>query len=625
MYCGKCGQELEDDARFCNSCGNIIKAPNKEKSITAESGSEEQPFKAMESPNETNTAAPIQTKPSGTGKKTKIIIGSIVAVVLVLGGFWGWNSFGTEARMQAKLDLAVKYLSENDYEKAILAFNDAIKIDPKEVKAYQGLARVYTIQEKYDEAQSAYDRGLAAVATEKKTTLQIGLAGMYIDQGQLDKAEQAFQEINSSNSACLEAYFGLAIVYQQKGNNAKAEAMLRKAVADNPNEYRAYNTLALYLKQNNKTDDSFTNLVKSLSLEINQQEAYLILTDLYKGNWNALQSKASLIADQQLAEMLQFYGYYASEDYPKAITTFQEKLSQSSNQKARILAAIAMLKQGDKPGAEALVKQLTNEKLNDWFLSDLARYYLDTGDKDKAKAYALKALKANPTNLDAIVILQTINSTDASAKVYTAQVLLYNWKPVSNIKKEMQDLNLVTAQITISDKSDKKSEMTASKNNDTKDGEGTRENSMKPVDNSSTNIQKTINHKLDSRICYAASNNHLEEVKELLAEGADPNAIDDQWDCPLNMASMYQNKEMAKLLLSSGANVNIVPPSGRTPLLMALKWSYWDDCYDYVETLLKAGANVNARDPEGHSAVGLAETNGNLKTADLIRAYKSKR
>ncbi|MEN6389293.1 MAG: tetratricopeptide repeat protein [Syntrophomonas sp.] len=436
-FCAKCGKEMQDDAQFCGGCGygvEVVPASDNKSTFGSSPLSHDAPLTPVPKPK--------------SGLKTKIIMGLTLAILIVVGGLWGWNNFGTEARMQAKLDLAVKYLSENDYEKAVLAFNDAIKIDPKEVKAYQGLARTYTIQGKYDEAQSTYDKGLAAVAAEKKPTLQIGLAGMYIDQGQLDKAEQAFQEINNSNSSCLEAYFGLAVVYQQKGDNAKAEAMLRKAVENNPNEYRAYNALALYLKQNNKTDDSFNNLVKSLSLEINQQEAYLILTDLYKGNWDVLQSKASLIKDKQLAAMLQFYGYYASEDYTKAITTFQEKLSQqSSNQKARILAAIAMLKQGDKPGAETLVKQLTKEKLNDWLLSDLAKYHLEAGDKDKAQEYALKALKSNPTNLDAIALLQTINSPDASAKVFTAQALLYNWKPVIKVKEELITRSLLNPEI----------------------------------------------------------------------------------------------------------------------------------------------------------------------------------
>ncbi|MEN6389291.1 MAG: tetratricopeptide repeat protein [Syntrophomonas sp.] len=432
-FCAKCGKELQDDARFCGGCGSggdVISA-NANK---ATFGTSPLSVDAL--------LTPVPTPKSAA--RTKIILGSILAILIVVGGFWGWNTLGTEARVQAKLDLAVKYLSENDYDKAILTFNDAINIDSKEVKAYQGLARVYTIKGDYDNAKSTYDKGLTSVAAEKKQTLQIGLAGMYIDQGQLDKAEQAFQEINNSNASCLEAYFGLATVYQQKGDNAKAEAILCQAVANNPNEYRAYNTLALYLKQNNKTDDSFNNLVKSLSLEINQQEAYLILTDLYKGNWNALQSKASLITDEHAA-MLQFYGYYASEDYQKAITIFREKLNQQNgSQKARILAAIAILKQGDKPGAEALIKQLTKEKLNDWLLSDLGRYYLEAGDKEKAKEYALKALKANTTNLDAIVILQTVNSADSSAKVYTTQDLLYNWKPLVKANEDLQLRSVVS-------------------------------------------------------------------------------------------------------------------------------------------------------------------------------------
>ncbi|MEN6391159.1 MAG: tetratricopeptide repeat protein [Syntrophomonas sp.] len=85
---------------------------------------------------------PPKTKGPGGGKKLKILIGSLLALVLLAaGGFWGWQYFGTEARTKAKLDLGVKYLSENDYEKAVLAFNEAIKIDPKEVKGYQGLAK----------------------------------------------------------------------------------------------------------------------------------------------------------------------------------------------------------------------------------------------------------------------------------------------------------------------------------------------------------------------------------------------------------------------------------------------------------------------------------------------------
>ncbi|MEN6391163.1 MAG: DUF5050 domain-containing protein [Syntrophomonas sp.] len=452
-YCGKCGKETGEDSRFCQSCGHALFGSQNASAVVLNHNADVDNARLGLQPHEpalddsanwmkVSNELALSSPPKAKGIKFKVLFGAVLALILMGGGFWGWHNYGTEARVQAKLDLAVKYLSENDYEKAILAFNDAIKIDPKEVKAYQGLARVYTIQGKYDEARSTYDKGLVAVAAEKKQTLQIGLAGMYIDQGQLDKAEQAFQELANTNKNCLEAYWGLAMVYQQKGDNSKAEAILRKCIENNPNEYRAYNTLALFLKHNNKADDAFNSLVKSLSLETNQQEAYLVLSDMYKGRWNELQSKTSSISDQQAAAMLQFYGYYASGDYHKAVTNYNERLSQQTgNQKARLLAAIATLKLGDKPGAEALIKQLAKEKLNEWLLSDLAGYYMEAGDKSKAKEYALKALKANPTNLEAIALLQTIDSEDAKASIYTAQALLYNWKPVIKVKEELQAMS----------------------------------------------------------------------------------------------------------------------------------------------------------------------------------------
>lgn len=432
-YCGKCGMQLEDDDQFCTGCGSKVGAVN-----AIDSGKSIVPGNPVSASN-----APVAPAKTNRKVKIKIIIGAFLAILIVAGGFWGWNTLGTEARIQGKLDLAVKYLSENDYEKAILAFNDAVQIDPQEVKAYQGLARIYNIQGQYAEAKSTYDRGLAAVTAEKKPTLQIGLAGMYMDQGKLDSAEQAFQELIDSSKNCLEAYWGLAMIYQQKGDQTKAEAILRKAVENNPGEYRPYNTLALYLKQNSKSTEAFAAIEKSLSMEMNQQEVYLVISDLYKDKWAELRTKAAKSDNPQVAAMLEFYSYFAVKDYKKAASIYDEKLvQQTGNQKARIFAAIAMCKTEDKASADKIIAQLLKEKINGWLLSDLATYYVEAGEQKKAKDYALKALQANPSNLEAVAVLQTINSSDANAKVYTAQALLYNWKPVGKVKEDLRHFSL---------------------------------------------------------------------------------------------------------------------------------------------------------------------------------------
>ena len=47
---------------------------------------------------------------------------------------------------QEQYDLGVRYLSQGNYEEAVIAFTAAIEIDPKQVDAYIGLAQAYTAQ-----------------------------------------------------------------------------------------------------------------------------------------------------------------------------------------------------------------------------------------------------------------------------------------------------------------------------------------------------------------------------------------------------------------------------------------------------------------------------------------------
>lgn len=53
-----------------------------------------------------------------------------------------------------KLTLANKYLTEQKYEEAILAFQEVIKIDPKNIPARIGLAQAYVATEKFDKAEA---------------------------------------------------------------------------------------------------------------------------------------------------------------------------------------------------------------------------------------------------------------------------------------------------------------------------------------------------------------------------------------------------------------------------------------------------------------------------------------
>ena len=82
-----------------------------------------------------------------------VLIGIAAAVIAVAGS-------GKERKVTKQLELARKYVLEMNYEQAVIAYKTAIKIDPKNVEAYIELADVYVDMGNVDKAEEV----LAAAA-----------------------------------------------------------------------------------------------------------------------------------------------------------------------------------------------------------------------------------------------------------------------------------------------------------------------------------------------------------------------------------------------------------------------------------------------------------------------------
>ena len=70
---------------------------------------------------------------------------------------------------QTKYDLGVRYLSEGNYEEAILAFEAAIEIDPKQEAVYLKYAEAYVRQGEYASALQVLERGFRETQSELLT------------------------------------------------------------------------------------------------------------------------------------------------------------------------------------------------------------------------------------------------------------------------------------------------------------------------------------------------------------------------------------------------------------------------------------------------------------------------
>lgn len=115
----------------------------------------------------------------------------LLLAVCLLGGCGS-----AEPTWQEQYDLGVRYLSEGNYEQAVIAFTAAIEIDPKRPETYLGRAQAYVglggSEENLEAARADYETALDL--DDSLIEAWLGLADVYILKGDTDKAREILEE-----------------------------------------------------------------------------------------------------------------------------------------------------------------------------------------------------------------------------------------------------------------------------------------------------------------------------------------------------------------------------------------------------------------------------------------------
>lgn len=117
--------------------------------------------------------------------RNKIFICLILTIILTA------CSKPVEVRIQEQLDLGNKYLVEENYEQAVIAFNKVIEIDDKVIEAYAGLGAAYYGQKEYSSAISAYEK--VVELDPKNQSAYSGIIRCYTEQGNEKQAGEILQ------------------------------------------------------------------------------------------------------------------------------------------------------------------------------------------------------------------------------------------------------------------------------------------------------------------------------------------------------------------------------------------------------------------------------------------------
>ncbi|HTP35441.1 MAG TPA: tetratricopeptide repeat protein [Candidatus Acidoferrales bacterium] len=130
----------------------------------------------------------------------------------------------------AYVKIGVIYQTQNRFADAQKAYESAIAADPKQVFAYNNMA--FGLAERKERLDDALKFANKAVELEPQAPqYRDTLAWVRRARGELDQAARLLEQVSATNPPQGEFYYHLGIVYSEQGRNAEASAALKKALS----------------------------------------------------------------------------------------------------------------------------------------------------------------------------------------------------------------------------------------------------------------------------------------------------------------------------------------------------------------------------------------------------------
>lgn len=159
MICKKCGLDNAEGAKFCNACGTQLGGG--------------------EMPNQPEIPA---AKDNGWTTPKKCILVAVAGIIT----FLLWSVFG-ESSTDDYIKKGDEYFAKSEYDKAIIQYSKAIKIDEKCKVAYLKRVQAYANKQEFDNAIADLNQAIA-LSPENEGGVYIVRGELYRLKGEDEKA-----------------------------------------------------------------------------------------------------------------------------------------------------------------------------------------------------------------------------------------------------------------------------------------------------------------------------------------------------------------------------------------------------------------------------------------------------
>ncbi|HUR34994.1 MAG TPA: ankyrin repeat domain-containing protein [Vicinamibacterales bacterium] len=137
-----------------------------------------------------------------------------------------------------------------------------------------------------------------------------------------------------------------------------------------------------------------------------------------------------------------------------------------------------------------------------------------------------------------------------------------------------------------------------------------------PIQSAICNLQSALRASSMTPLMKAVQKNDTVRVRELIASGADVDALDPNGDAPLVMAAYLGHSAIVTLLLDAGADVRAVDPSMKATALHAAAYAGRTEA---ARLLIAGGVDINRQGPRnGYTALHDAIWENHADTARVI-------
>jgi tetratricopeptide (TPR) repeat protein len=142
------------------------------------------------------------------------------------------------------------------YDNAISNFETAIKLNPNDVKSYNGLGDSYYQKENYQKAVEAYLQATKLPNCPERTFYMVGQ--VYSDLNDNKKALEAFYQskskINPKSEYYVNSLFNIGLLESLDGNYQKSEPIFKEIIELFPEDYHSYAKLIQIYYHNKEYD-----------------------------------------------------------------------------------------------------------------------------------------------------------------------------------------------------------------------------------------------------------------------------------------------------------------------------------------------------------------------------------